>query len=133
MRKKVVEILLSKWGIIIGLGICGCAIVASLLGYWFVDQLPERQLVENYLRGNPTIKNEFGNILSISYGGDGSGVSFRSGGLEGYYSYIVKGEKKSGVVRVSWQSRGKGVDLVVKSIELLEPWKDPVVIWPDKE
>ncbi len=128
-NKKFVS---KKWPILLSLFLV-CALAMSFLLYKFVIKLPEKELAKNFLSTNDRIMDLFGKPLSVQYGGNGSKVSFRKKKLEGSYSFTIKGAKKTGVVQVKWHSKGSGIDFKADSIEFLEPWKDPVLIWPREQ
>lgn len=101
----------------------------ALLIYIFVDRIPERDLAREFILNNKEIQNQFGEVISIKYGGDGSYVSFKNGKKEGEYSFTIKGTLTEGVVRVQWHSEGSGIGFRVERIELIEAKKQPVEIW----
>jgi len=109
-----------------------CAIIVSLLNYIFVHKAPEKELVKNFVLANTNIQSEFGEPLSIESIRSAK-ISYKQNKHEGNYAFNIKGSKKSGAIRIRWQSKGEGADFTVDSIELIENWKDPVVLWPPKE
>ena len=132
MVGRKIEKLISKWKWILVIFLA-CAFFVSFLIFKFVDQLPEKKLAEDFVRNNQKIQNYFGLLEFVSEGDGGSNASYKRDRLEGYYSFRIKGAKKSGEVRISWHSEGSGINFKVDSIELLEPWKSPVLIWFSEE
>lgn len=126
------EKLIYKWKWILVLFLA-CAFFVSFMIFKFVDQLPEKKLAEDFVRNNQKIQNYFGLLEFVSDGDGGSSVSYKKDRLEGYYSFRVKGAKKSGEVRISWYSEGSGINFKVNSIELHDPWKNPVLIWSSEQ
>jgi len=111
-------------------------VVALLLVHTFLDKLPEKELVKEFLRTNPEIKAYFGEVLSVSSGTAGSRVTYEfdgTGAREGYYSFRIGGRNKSGQVVVRWYSEGSGINFKVNSIELREPRKNRVLIWSSEQ
>ena len=107
--------------------ICGLLVALSL--HILVNRLPERDMARNFILNNEAIEEQFGKVISIKYGGNGSHVSYRFREREGEYSFTIKGTKKEGVVCVRWQSEGSGIGFGVERIEFLENWKQAVTIW----
>jgi hypothetical protein len=127
------EKFISKWKWILVLSL-GCAIFVSFMIFKYVDQLPEKKLAEDFVRTNPEIKAYFGEVLSVSSGTAGSRITYEFDGTrEGYYSFRIGGRKKSGQVVVRWYSEGSGINFQANSIELHEPWKNPVLIWSSEQ
>jgi hypothetical protein len=89
--------------------------------------------ISSFLWNNQKIQNYFGLLEFLSDGDGGSSISYKRDKLEGYYSFKVKGAKKSGEVSISWYSEGSGINFKVNSIELHEPWKNPVLIWSSEQ
>jgi len=110
-----------------------CSLTISFLIYKFIDRIPERNLSHRFLLNNQEIQEQFGNVISVKYGGNGSHVSYKDGRMEGSYSFTIKGTIKEGVVCIQWHSEGSGSGFKVESIELLEAWKQPVIIWSSEE
>ena len=133
MEGQKFEKLISKWKWILVLSLA-CAVFVSFIIFKFVDQLPEKKLAEDFVRNNRKIQNYFGLLEFVSNGDGGSGVRYEFDGTrEGYYSFRIGGRKKSGQVVVRWYSEGSGINFKVNSIELHEPWKNPVLIWTSEQ
>jgi len=107
-------------------------LLISLLLHIFIDRIPERKLARRFILNNQEIQEQFGKIISVKYGGNGAYVRGTYGKKEGKYSFTIKGTIKKGVVAVRWHSEGSGIGFRVESIELLENWKQPVIIWQSK-
>jgi len=106
-----------------------CGLMAALLIHIFLDRLPERDLARKFILNNEAIEEQFGEVISIKYGGSGARVSYGDGEREGVYSFTIKGTKKEGIVKVRWYSEGSGIGFGVERIELVENWKQSVTIW----
>lgn len=133
LMKERSKKLLAKWKIWLPLFV-GCACLTAFLLFKFVDQLPERELARDFLLGNTKVREYFGTLKEVSYDAENAAkVSFGRRRREGIYPFKIKGTKNSGVIRVSWHSEGSGINFTVDMLELLEPWKNPVVIWSRKK
>ncbi len=105
-----------------------CALIVSLCNYIFVYKGPERELAKTFALANAKVQSEFGELLSIESIRSAK-ISYKQNKHEGNYTFNINGNKKSGAIRIRWHSMGEGVDFTVESIELLEPLKDPMIIW----
>jgi hypothetical protein len=106
-----------------------CAFIVAILIYLFVQKIPEKNLAKEFLINNQKIIEMFGSVNSISDGTNSSRVFYTSDKTYGFYSFRIAGNKMRGEVLIHWSSKGSGVDFKVDKIEIVEPRKDPLVIW----
>ncbi len=128
-KSKIVTFAIKRYKLLLAVAVVIIIFVAVSI-HIFVDKIPERELARNYILTSEDIHLIFGEVLSVKAGDGGACVSYSiTGRVEGYYSFKVKGEIRNGEVRIAWHSKGAGEDFAVDIVELLEPWKDPIVIW----
>ena len=67
---------------------------------------PEYELSQNFLRNNDALKREYGKIQELK--SDFAGSSFQGSDTKrsGSYQFEIKGEQKSGLVRIFWTTQG---------------------------
>ena len=97
-----------------------------------VDYRAENIEVCNLVKSATCITNVVGEINHISYRRNRSRIAFFGKQINGIYNYDVTGSIKSGVViRVYWSGESANTGVSIDRIELLEPWKKPLVLYPD--
>jgi len=132
MQKHRSERSIYKWKRIL-LVLLASVVLVPVLIIKFVNRIPEKKLARNFLLQNEVIETLFGPVISMTDGTNGSSVSYSKSILEGYYSFYIEGKKKSGQVVIQWHSKGSGIGFGVDTVEFLEPFKEPVLIWSSKQ
>ena len=106
-----------------------CGLLAMYLCYP-IEHGPEAKLAKDFISSNDSIRNYFGNVQSISFSDEGtSSENIGLSGRKGECYFDINGDKKTGIVRVRWESKGSGVEFHVRSVEVLSAEHNFLPMW----
>jgi len=77
---------------------------------------PEAEQCKAFVLKNAEVQNFFGTIKSVTVRFVGSGRTEKQNAIWGYYSFVVKGSKQTGEIRVEWNMHGINADVTRISV-----------------